>query len=297
MLLNTYLHQIRSSPLMIHQSGHDAISDLANSLINGHSPQEKKTISITGTLGQNYGDGYDENSKSSNPFDYWQEGSIAVIPLSGIMLKSGSWFYYGVDEIAHIQRLAYQSPKIAALLFKGNTPGGSTDSVYMMEETFRNKTKPTYMLVDGMLCSCGMYIGSFCDKIYAINDMCSVGSIGVFARLMEPSENSGYKVKEIYPDESHLKNYPEREALNGNPEPMKQELGKLANHFRNIIQENRPGITDKDAFAGKTYCAAEAAAIGLIDGVKSERETVAELINLIQNVPSASVQNEIYQTL
>lgn len=288
MLLDTFLHQIRSSPLMLHTSGHDALTDLANSFLNGLSPREQKSITIRSNLGESY-----NSDSSSNPFDYWNEGSIAVIPLNGIMLKSGSWFYYGVDEIAQIVKLAYQSPKISAVLFKGNTPGGATDSVYVMEETLRNKNKPTYMLVDGSLCSCGMYVGSFCDKINAINDMCQVGSIGVFGRLMGPGENSGFKVVEVYPDESHLKNYPEREALNGNTEPMKVELAKLATHFQNIIKENRPGITDKEAFAGKIYYAKDAVGIGLIDAVKSERETIAELINITKNVPSKEVQNEI----
>jgi len=278
---------------MLHSSGYDALTDLANSFLQGHTPQEKKTLAVHSNFGQTYGEGYDEGSSTSNPFDYWNEGSIAILPLNGIMLKSGSWFYYGVDEIAHIQNLAYQSPKIAAVLFRGNTPGGSTDSVFVMEETFRNKTKPTYMLVDGLLCSCGMYVGSFCDKIYAINEMCQLGSIGVFARMFEPTENSGYKIKEVYPDESHLKNYPEREALKGNEAPLKEELAKLAVHFQNIIKENRPGISDKDAFAGKTYFAKDAAKIGLIDAVKSEREVIAELINHTRNVPSKEVQNEI----
>ncbi len=288
MLLNTFLHQIRSSPLMLHSSGYEALSDLANSYLNGNIPQEKKIITIC----SHHGQGYDDN-QSSNPFDHWQEGSIAILPLNGIMLKSGSWFYYGVDEIARIQELAYQSGKISAVLFKGNTPGGSTDSVYLMEEIFRNKTKPTYMLVDGSLCSCGMYIGSFCDKIYAVNPMCQVGSIGVFGRLIGPSEGSGYKMVEVYPDESHLKNYPEREALQGNTEPMKQELSKLAVHFQDIIRENRPGLTDKDAFAGKTYFAHEAVSIGMIDAVKTEKETISELINLTRNIPSKEVQSEI----
>lgn len=288
MLLDTFLHQIRSTPLMLHSSGHDALTDLANSFLNGFTPQERKAISIR----NNFGESYDETT-SSNPFDYWNEGSIAVIPLNGIMLKSGSWFYYGVDEIAQIQSLAYKSSKISAVLFKGNTPGGATDSVFVMEETFRHKNKPTYMLVDGSLCSCGAYIGSFCDKIYAINDMCQVGSIGVFGRVMGPSENSGFKIVEVYPDESHLKNYPEREALKGNEGPLKEELAKLALHFQNIIKENRPAITDKEAFAGKTYFAKDAVKIGLIDAIKSERETIAELINLNRNVPSKDVQDEI----
>ena len=289
MLLNTFLQQIRSSLLMIHHSGHDALTDLANLFLNGGTIQEKRSISIS----SNFGESYEDSSPSDNPFDKWNEGSIALIPLNGIMLKSGSWFHYGVDDLAYLLNQAYKSPKIAGVLFKGNTPGGSIDSLYLMEETLRNKSKPTWMLVDGTLCSCGMYIGSFCDRIFAMNEMCTLGGVGVFGRLVGPSENSGFKIVEVYPDESYLKNYPEREAMNGNPEPMKEELSKLAIHFQNIIKQNRPGITDKEVFAGKTYFAKDAVAAGLIDAVKSERETVSELIAFIKNVPSQEVREEI----
>lgn len=275
---------------MIHSNGHDALTDLANLFHNGNSSiVEKRTLAISNTFGQNY----DQSGKSSNPFDAWNDGSIAVIPLEGIMLKSGSWFYYGVDEIAQILRLAYKSSKIAAILFKGNTPGGSTDSVYVLEEVLREKNKPTWMLVHGTMCSCGIYIASFCDKIWAINNMCTIGSLGVFARLISPTDQSGYKIEEIYPEESHLKNYPEREAIKGNTDPMKIELSKIANHFIGVVKENIPGITDKDVFAGKAYNAKEAASIGLINGVKSEKNVIAELSSLVENLPSTEAQNEI----
>lgn len=278
---------------MIHSSGYDALTDLANSFLNGQqSIVQQRSISICNTFGQDF----DVSGPSSNPFDAWNEGSIAIIPLQGIMLKSGSWFYYGVDEIANILKLAYQSSKISAVLVRGNTPGGSTDSVYVMEEVLREKNKPTWMLIHGSMCSCGIYVASFCDQIWAINDMCRVGSLGVFARLIAPSENSGYKIEEIYPDESYLKNYPEREALKGNPDPMKEELSKLANHFIGVVKENLPGITDKDAFAGKTYNSKEATEIGLINGVKSEKDILAELISLVKNLPNTEAQNEIMKS-
>lgn len=285
MSLSTFLNDLKASQLMVHTSGHEALSIMLNSIKNGVTIPDRKDLAVLNTFGQSY------DSSSKNPFDAWEKGSIAIIPLEGMMLKSGGWWYYGVDEIAEILRLAYSSDRISAVLVKGNTPGGSTDSVFVIEEVLRNKTKPTYMLVTGMLCSCGIYVGSFFDKIYTINDMCSVGSLGVFARLIAPSENGDYKIIEVYPDESPMKNYPEREAIKGNEEPLKEELSKLAIHFQDIVRENRPGITDKEVFAGKTFFAKEAIPIGLIDGIKSEAMVLNELQSLVSI--SSEVQNEI----
>lgn len=289
MSLLTFLNDIKASQLMVDTSGHEALSIMINSIQHGITIPNRQDLAVLNTCGQSY------DSSSKNPFDTWEKGSIAIIPLNGIMFKSGSWWYYGVDEIAHILQLAYESDRISAVLFKGNTPGGSTDSVYVLEEVLRNKTKPTYMLVTGMLCSCGIYVGSFFDKIYAINDMCNVGSLGVFARLIAPNENGSYKIVEVYPDESHLKNYPEREALKDNDKPLKDELSKLANHFGDILKENRPQITDRDVYAGKTYIAREAVAIGLIDGVKSESTVIKELQALTSI--SDDVKNQISNSL
>lgn len=279
MSILNFFNDLKASPLMIHHSGHEALSIWANSINKGSYPPERTPLAISSTFGQSY-----TPNTNKNPFDSWEKGSIAVIPLQGVMLKSGNWWYYGTDEIAAIIQMAYNSDHIAAVLIKGNTPGGSTDSVYVLEETLRNRNKPTWMLIDGMLCSCGMYIGSFCDRIYAINEMCHVGSLGVFARIIAPvaGENSNYKIVEVYPDESNLKNYPEREAINGNIEPMKDNLSRLAKHFQDIVATNLPGISDPDAMKGKTYFASDAAKIGLIHAVKSEKETIEELLTLIK---------------
>lgn len=283
-LLST-LNDISASLLMVHSSGHEALSIMVNSIKNGVTPPNRQDLAVINTTGQSY------DSSSRNPFDSWEKGSIAIIPLSGVMLKTGGWWYWGVDQIAQIIQLAYASDKISAVLIKGNTPGGSTDSVYVIEDVLRAKNKPTHMLVDGMLCSCGMYVGSFCDKIYAINDMCLVGSLGVMAQLVIPKENENYRIEIVYPDESALKNHTSREVIDGNNEPLKKELAKLVMHFRDVVRANRPGITDSDVYLGKEYLAKEAVSVGLIDGVKNEEQVLKEL--QVQVSISAEVQNEI----
>jgi protease-4 len=133
-----------------------------------------------------------------------------------------------------------------------------------------------------MCASCGYIAFSYLDKIYAINKMATVGGIGIFARMIILNrENSPYRVKDVYPEESKDKNLPERELIAGNDEKMKEKLSKLAVYFQNIVKTNRPEISE-ETLTGKTYYAYEAETLGMIDGIRTLAQTVEELESLIE---------------
>lgn len=265
---------------MIHSSGYELLNHISNSIINDTFKPDVIDIPIASTKGELYVD-RDDDGNIINPFDSWQSGSIAIIPLTGIMMKRGYWYGYGMDDVAAIIRMAYQSDKISAVIIKGDTPGGSTDSIFLLQEVLSEKTKPTYGFVDGMCASCGYIVFSYLDKIYAINKMARVGGIGVFARMLVPNrENSSYKIVEVYPDESKEKNLPEREAIEGKPEKMKEELSKLAVYFQDVVKANRSNI-DPGTLTGKTYYAYEAQNLGLVDGIKTFSQVVGEIEKIV----------------
>ncbi|MDR1370144.1 MAG: S49 family peptidase [Dysgonamonadaceae bacterium] len=281
MLKQQFLQEVQASNLMIHSSGHEMLNQITNSILNGTFKPEIIEQTIVSTRGDIYLE-TDEDDNSVNPFDSWTAGSIAIIPLTGIMMKYGYWWYYGMDNIATIIRMAYQSPKISAVIIKGDTPGGSTDSLFLLEEVLREKTKPTYGFIDGMCASCGYIAFSYLDKIYAINKMARVGGIGVFAIMRIPNkENAMYKLVEVYPEESSEKNLPEREAIAGKPEKMKEELSKLVLYFQDMVRGNRPEI-DESVMKGKTYYAYEAEGLGMIDGIRTLTSVVEELEKLVE---------------
>lgn len=282
MLRRLFLQEIQASNLMIHSSGYEVLNHISNSILNDTFKPDVIDIPIVSTKGELYVE-KDQDGNIINPFDSWQSGSIAIIPLTGIMMKRGYWWSYGMDDVAEIIRMAYQSDKISAVIIKGDTPGGSTDSIFLLQEVLSEKTKPTFGFVDGMCASCGYIVFSYLDKIYAINKMTRVGGIGVFARMIVPNrENSNYKIVEVYPDESKDKNLPEREAIEGKPEKMKDELSKLAVYFQDVVKANRPNI-DHGTLTGKTYYAYEAQGLGLIDGIKTFAQVISEIDKLISD--------------
>ena len=263
---------------MLHPSGYKSIDFVCNAIHRGIFVPEIIEQTITSTKGEIYA-----GNDSENPFDAWQEGSIAIIPLVGVMLKYGYWWGYGVDEIASIIKLAYDSDKITAVVVKADTPGGNTDSLFLLQEVLSQKSKPTYGFIDGMCMSCGYIAFSYMDKIYAINRMAQVGGIGVFARIIIPNEkDTWYKVVDVYPKESPDKNREERELIKGNKEPFMEKLSKLAVYFQETVKANRPRLSD-DVLTGMAYFAYEAEPLGMIDGVRSLNEVVAELTALEEN--------------
>ena len=281
MLRQQFLQEIQASNLMLHASGYEIINQITNSITSGTFNPQVIEQTIVSTRGDIFID-TEESDTPSNPFDKWQSGSIAIIPLSGIMMKYSYWWSYGVDDIATIIRMAYASDKIAAVILKGDTPGGSTDSLFLLQEVLSEKTKPTYGFVDGMCASCGYIAFSYLDKIYAINKMARVGGIGVFARMVIPNENnSSYKILEFYPEESKDKNIAEREAIKGDDTKIKEELSKLALYFQEVVKGNRSGI-HPDTLTGKTYYAYEAENLGMIDGIRTFAQTIEEIESLIE---------------
>lgn len=280
MLRRLFLQEIQASNLMIHASGYEVLNHISNSILNDTFKPEIIEIPIVSNKGELFVD-RDNDGNIINPFDSWQSGSIAIIPLTGIMMKRGYWWSFGMDDVAEIIRMAYQSDKISAVIIKGDTPGGSTDSIFLLQEVLSEKTKPTYGFIDGMCASCGYIVFSYLDKIYAINKMARVGGIGVFARMLVPNrENASYKIVEVYPDESKDKNLPEREAIEGKPEKMKEELSKLATYFQDMVKANRPNI-DPGTLTGKTYYAYEGQNLGLIDGIKPFVQVVSEIEKIV----------------
>ena len=281
MLKHRFLQETQSSILGLDISGWETINSIANAIYSGVFFPESIESPVISHRGEIFD--FPDDQEPGNPFDHWQSGSVAIIPLSGIMLKESYWWGYGVDDVARIISLAYQSDKISSVIIKANTPGGSVDSLYMIQEVLSEKVKPTYGYIDGMCASCGYVAMSYTDKLYAINKMVNVGGIGVYASIVVPNkENAYYKVIEVYPPQSKDKNLEVREAIKGNPKLLEEELSKLATYIQDTVKANRPAISG-DTMTGKLYYGYEARELGMIDGIKKLSDVITEVENLTQS--------------
>ena len=213
------------------------------------------------------------------------QGSTAMIPLKGSMLKYGTWCSYGTEEIAAVINAAAQHNNIDSIVLDIDSGGGSVDSVAPIIQAIRfaqSKGKPVVASVD-MACSAAYWAASVCDSIIADNNISATfGSIGVMMSFWDVKgyyEAQGYKLHVVYAPESDHKNLAFEKALQGDYDLIKsEELSPLAISFQNAIKENRSGKLDLSATGllnGKTYYAEPAMAVGLIDEI-GNRDTAME---------------------
>jgi protease-4 len=295
MIYTQLLTEIGSGPLIICESANPVVEALIERYrtgINNHPDRELKLH--VNKLHENMISS-DDISASDNPFDSYEENSVVVIPIMGMMTKYGyiDWDEYrrvfGMDTVAKLIKLADKSSKISGIVLLCNTPGGTTQSIYGLEDALRNRIKPVIGLIDGMCMSGGIYTLSFCDKIFATHRMCEIGSIGTFAKILDNTEmlkKEGLKVISVYPPESSWKNKAVREAIEGKTELLIDEsLTPFAIHFQNIIKENRPKLDTavEGILEGREFYAYDAITHKLIDGLRNIDQAIEEVHKLAKD--------------
>lgn len=271
--MRIFLHTIFNSPFMIHPS---ALPTLQRAVEDGFVDTDVPAASVRDAKGAVY-----TQKENGSVFDEFEKDSIAVIPLRGIMTKYDSWYSFGTDRVASWIHEADKSENVSGIIIEGDTPGGAVSSLFALSDVISARTKPVYMFSDYMLCSCGYYIASLCDKIFSVNNFCEVGSIGVMATVLRRNEKTdnryGYYLEDVYPPESKDKNIELRKSEKGDDTLLINEiLTPLAKNFQQVVKTNRPQIrTDAEGvLTGKTFFAQDALSLGLIDGIASFESVV-----------------------
>ncbi len=294
---NQIINELRTSPLAMVKHGVAEMDAIIQNAARNNSRQPESATMRSFTSAEDIC-----NALNSSGF---YADRILVISITGMMtkyarfnwdLESLEWIVPGIDDVAVLLEYAFKSDEIDGAVLVLNTPGGTTQSLIRIEEVLRQRTKPVIALVDGMCASAGMYVASLCDKIYALNKMCSVGSIGVMVQLIDDSayfKKQGIKIIEIYPPESSEKNKPYRDALDGETKTMIDEvLTPLAINFQNVVREHRTINEEMEGvLSGKMFYADDAYKAGLIDqvgtfeaAVNAIRQIAAERASIIENM-------------
>lgn len=226
-------------------------------------------------------------------FDQLPKGSIAIMKVTGTLLKYGTWCSYGTEDIGEQMEYAANHKNIAGLLFIGDSGGGGVNAVAPLRagfEAFKKLDKPTLSLMDTAFSA--MYYGiSASDYIMAVNDISSgFGSIGVmlsYLNMTEYMKNLGIEQVSLYPDESSEKNQAFELAMKGEFDMIRnEELAPLARQFQQTVIQDRgeklKHMDDPKIIKGKTYGADEAIANGLADGKGDKNAALEMLFELIE---------------
>ena len=218
-------------------------------------------------------------------FDEAPDGSTAIIPLHGTMMKYGTWCSFGTQEIAATMMQAVNSDKIESIVIDVDSGGGEVSAIAPLVDAIaecRKKRKGCVASTD--LCASAAYwVACETDAIIPSNAVSSeLGSIGVmvsFADYAKYYEEKGIKLHTIYSNLSDYKNAPFEAARKGEYDLIKsEELDPLARQFQEEVKKRRQclDLEIKGLLNGRMFYADDAVKVGLADRVG----TLADAIEL-----------------
>lgn len=198
------------------------------------------------------------------------EGSIAVIPIAGPLMKEDQYCGpAGMASIGKVIRSADKASTIDAIILHIDSPGGTVDGTMDLAEIVSNTSKPIIAFVDGLMASAAIWIGSAADEVIASNNKAQVGSIGVmmsFADVQPAYEAIGVKFHTIVAEQSKDKNALFEAVRSGKYDDYRKEvLNPLAADFIAAIKQNRLGVKE-DQLTGKVFFA-ESVVGSLVDSI------------------------------
>lgn len=212
-------------------------------------------------------------------------GSVAVIPVEGVMTPKGSWFGPGTQEIGRAFDAAVASPQIGAVVFDMDTPGGMTWGTPELAQKIYDArgAKPIVAVANHLSASAGLYVGSAASKFY-VAPSGHVGSLGVYRYHIDRSkqlEGEGVKVTFIHAAPFKVEGNPFEPLSAEAKEVWQKEVDDTYQDFLEAVAKHR-GVSTKVASEkfgqGRTLPAKKAIEAGLVDRMATIDTVLSELL-------------------
>jgi signal peptide peptidase SppA len=231
--------------------------------------------------------------RGDRPLFQMLDGGVAKIPIRGVITKELDIFamlFGGTSTVGARMALdqAMADDKVNAIIMPVDSPGGSVDGLAELGDAIYAAQQKKQIVVqsDGMIASAAYYLSSQASAIYA-NRMDLIGSLGVRLTLFDMSvmfAEAGIEtvVVDTAPEDRPFKSAGEigTEITEDQRADFQRIVDVYGDDFRRMIARGRPMANDQiDAvFDGRVWPAGEAMSQGLIDGIQSFQETLAQLI-------------------
>jgi protease-4 len=196
---------------------------------------------------------------------------IAHITMSGPMMLDGGACDYGVRDTIRLVRLA-DSRGVSGIVLEIDSGGGESTAGTELQNAIRDASVPVVVYTQ-MLASAALRASLPATAIYAAHASADIGSIGSYISfdrklLSKIQKRIGY----IYAEQSTEKNADFRALLEGKEDPLREYVTTGAQVFIDEVEAYRPGMRrtaeQKSSMqAGALFNAADAAQMGLIDGI------------------------------
>jgi hypothetical protein len=223
------------------------------------------------------------NGWGENLLVQMREPFVNVIPIDGPITRNGDACSYGSKEIRDWMMEAAGNKFCRAHVLVINTPGGSAWAKNDFQQSIdfaHQKGQRVYGLIDGLCASAGMYLASFCDEVYVVNQKDQLGCVGVMASFFtlkngDKNQFNSETYHEYYDPESTDKNKEIRDiAEDDDASLLIEELKKLGEEFRADMKKSFPSADVDLHLKGKVFDADEVMGI-LCDGQMMLGDVVA----------------------
>lgn len=215
---------------------------------------------------------------------------IAQIEVRGTMTKFGSSLSDAGStiKIREAIRAAARETNIDGILLLFDSPGGSAAGTKELGDDVANAAaaKPVVGFIEDMAASAGFWGVVNATKIYANSSAAIVGSIGTFIGLYDLSgaaAQQGIKPVVIKTGELKAAGFPGTEISDahkamwqGLADAIQQEFTAAVKKARGLSKEQLATV-----LTARSFAASEALSLGLIDGIRTYDQAVAELNRMI----------------
>lgn len=239
-----------------------------------------------------------QSTNSSAGGDGWQlVGSVAVIPVSGVIARRASQVNNAsqprgtsVDQIQGALRQARADSRVASILLRVDSPGGSVDGIKTLAAEIRGlrgqtggamNAKPVWATIEGMGASAAYWIAAQSSRVNIEPDA-HAGSIGVYSAIVDSSakaEKDGLKVHLISSGGVKGSGMP---GVPVSTDAIAHYQSLVDTHYANFLGDVAAGrgITMDQARTlgdGRVWVGPDAKAAGLADTVSTTENVIAEM--------------------
>jgi ClpP class serine protease len=231
----------------------------------------------------------DSDSGGSDDKPYCMTASgIAVIPVTGALMKKGSWMsaLSGVSSYESISTAfsaALTDPLVSAILFDIDSPGGTTHGCFELADLIYQSRGdlPISACANDLAASAAYAIASSCDrgKLW-LTRTAAVGSIGVYALHADQSgadEQAGIAYTYIYAGDKKVDGNPHEPLSRAAKKDIQAEIDRERDMFVACVSRNRSADEDKFLALEAGIRFAEAACPLLADKVGTIDDCIAAL--------------------
>ncbi|WP_306600752.1 S49 family peptidase [Geothrix sp. 21YS21S-2] len=227
---------------------------------------------------------------ANEPSPYCIEQGVAILPIEGVIAKrmtllsqisGGASSSYVGQQFS----LALQDPNVKAIILAIDSPGGAVDGTQELASLIAGArgTKPVVAFTDGMMASAAYWIGSAADQLFISGDTTLVGSIGVITSHTDQSGAQAMKGMKTTPVTAG-----KYKAIAHEYAPLSEDglamlqgrVDALYTAFVNDVARNRccdPETVLSDMADGRVFVGKQAIEAGLVDGVSTLDELIAQL--------------------